>query len=153
MTVSTSGGVVTGVTTTALKDHETLTMTLTVPEGYFRGNFGDSALPVVMTVLAAILAVLALLYWWRLLKNKTLRVTARSLPPDGVNPGDIPFLPFTEALPEGKIECDLDHSVVPNELRIHGTDTVIATFEKDGFTTEFQLDSKLLSYKYKYTKL
>ena len=92
MTVSTSGGVVTGVTTTALKDHETLTMTLTVPEGYFRGNFGDSALPVVMTVLAAILAVLALLYWWRLLKNKTLRVTARSLPPDGVNPGDIPFL-------------------------------------------------------------
>ena len=59
----------------------------------------------------------------------------------------------TEALPEGKIQCDLDHSVIPNVLRIRDTDTVIATFEKDGFTTEFQLDSKLLSYKYKYTKL
>lgn len=67
--------------------------------------------------------------------------------------GEVPFLPFTEALPEGKIQCDLDHSVIPNVLRIRDTDTVIATFEKDGFTTEFQLDSKLLSYKYKYTKL
>lgn len=67
--------------------------------------------------------------------------------------GDVPFLPFAEALPEGKIECDLDHNVIPNVLRIRDTETVIATFEKDGFTTEFQLDSKLLSYKYKYTKL
>ena len=67
--------------------------------------------------------------------------------------GEVPFLPFTEALHEGKIQCDLDHSVIPNVLRIRDTDTVIATFEKDGFTTEFQLDSKLLSYKYKYTKL
>lgn len=67
--------------------------------------------------------------------------------------GDVPFLPFAEALPEGKIECDLDHNVIPNVLRIRDTETVIATFEKDDFTTEFQLDSKLLSYKYKYTKL
>lgn len=67
--------------------------------------------------------------------------------------GDVPFLPFAEALPEGKIECDLDHNVIPNVLRIRDTETVIATFEKDGFTTEFQLDSKLLRYKYKYTKL
>lgn len=67
--------------------------------------------------------------------------------------GDIPFLPFTEALPEGKIECDLDHSTIPNVLRIRDTGTVIATFEKDGFTTTFQLDCKQLTYKYKYVKL
>lgn len=67
--------------------------------------------------------------------------------------GDIPFLPFTEALPEGEIECDLDHSTIPNVLRIRDTGTVIATFEKDGFTTTFQLDCKQLTYKYKYVKL
>lgn len=67
--------------------------------------------------------------------------------------GEIPFLPFAEALPEGPIECVLDQTVIPNELRIRDTKTVIATFEKDGFTTEFQLDCKQLTYKYKYTKL
>lgn len=86
----------------------------------------------------------------------TLRMTV-SVSATGVvvefDNGDVPFLPFAEALPEGKIECDLDHNVIPNVLRIRDTETVIATFEKDGFTTEFQLDSKLLSYKYKYTKL
>ena len=42
MTVSTSGGVVTGITNkgTVLNDNETLTMSLTLPEGYFSGNFG-----------------------------------------------------------------------------------------------------------------
>lgn len=67
--------------------------------------------------------------------------------------GEVPFLPFTEALPEGEIECDLDHSTIPNVLRIRDTGTVIATFEKDGFTTTFQLDCKQLTYKYKYVKL
>lgn len=92
MTIDSSGGVVTAVTTTALKDHETLTMTLTLPEGYFSGNFGESLLPLIVAVLSALLTLAALLYWWRLLRNKSLRVSARSLPPDGVNPGDIPFL-------------------------------------------------------------
>jgi len=27
------------------------------------------------------------------------------------------------------------------------------TFEQDGFTTQFQLDSKLLTYKYKFKSL
>ena len=47
----------------------------------------------------------------------------------------------------------LDSNVIPNGLRVKGSDTVIATFEPDGFTTQFQLDSKLLTYKYKFKSL
>ena len=94
MTVSTSGGVVTGITNkgTVLNDNETLTMSLTLPEGYFSGNFGEGIGAIVLLVLSILFALLGLFYWFRLLRNKTLRVSARSLPPDGVNPGDLPFL-------------------------------------------------------------
>ena len=92
MTVSSSGGVVTGILTTPLNDNDTLTMSLTLPEGYFAGNFGEGIGSVVLLVLSILFALLGLLYWFRLLRNKTLRVSARSLPPDGVNPGDLPFL-------------------------------------------------------------
>ena len=58
-----------------------------------------------------------------------------------------------QALSEGPIQCVLDSNVIPNGLRVKGSDTVIATFEQDGFTTQFQLDSKLLTYKYKFKSL
>ena len=67
--------------------------------------------------------------------------------------GDIPFVPFPEALSEGPIQCVLDSNVIPNVLRVKGSDTIIATFDADGFTTQFQLDSKLLTYKYKFKRL
>lgn len=69
--------------------------------------------------------------------------------------GNVPFSPFAEPLPEGPVECELDTNVypAPNVLRLKGTDTVIATFDQDGFTTEFQLDSKLLTYKYIFKPL
>ncbi len=92
MTVSSSGGVVTGILTTPLNDNDTLTMSLTLPEGYFSGNFGEGIGAIVLLVLSILFALLGLFYWFRLLRNKTLRVSARSLPPDGVNPGDLPFL-------------------------------------------------------------
>ena len=66
---------------------------------------------------------------------------------------DIPFVPFPEALSEGPIQCVLDSNVIPNVLRVKGSHTVIATFDADGFTTQFQLDSKLLTYKYKFKSL
>ena len=92
MTVTSSGGVVTGLTSTPLQDNDTLTMSLTLPEGYFSGSFGSGAGSIVLLVLAGLCTALALFYWFRTLRNKTLRVSARSLPPDGVNPGDVPFL-------------------------------------------------------------
>lgn len=87
-----NGSVISGVTIEALKDHETLTMTLALPKGYFSGNYNKGVLSTVMTILVFILAVLTVFYWWRTLRNDPLRVQARTLPPDGVNPGDLPYL-------------------------------------------------------------
>lgn len=75
-----------------MRDNDTLTMTLTLPEGYFNGRYQESSLGTVMTVLALVFLALAVAYWLRTLRNPPLRVQARTLPPDGVNPGDIPFL-------------------------------------------------------------
>ena len=92
LTFSQDGSAVSGTATAALLDHETLDMTLDLPEGYFSVRATGGAGTVIFTVLSALLSALALLYWWLLLRNRPLRVRARTLPPDGVNPGDIPYL-------------------------------------------------------------
>lgn len=88
----TSGGVVSGVTIEILKDHETMSMHMALPKGYFSGHYNEGLLAKVLTTVAFVLLALDLFYWWRLLRNEPLRVQARTLPPDGVNPGDLPFL-------------------------------------------------------------
>jgi len=92
MNFSTTAQAVSGTVNVILQDSDTLDMTLTVPEGYFSGKHGEGALSKIMPVLVAVLLVLALFYWWRTLRNGPLRVQARTLPPDGVNPGDLPYL-------------------------------------------------------------
>jgi len=92
LTVSTQGSVTAGVVNEIMRDNDTLTMTLTLPEDYFAGRYGESKLSPVMTVVIFLLLVLVVIYWYRTMKNPPLRVQARTLPPDGVNPGDIPFL-------------------------------------------------------------
>lgn len=92
MTYTYDGGVITGTVTQIMRDNDTLSMTLTLPEGYFAGRYGESKLSAVMTVLIFLILALVAVYWFRTLKNPPLRVHARTLPPDGVNPGDVPFL-------------------------------------------------------------
>ena len=92
MSYTYDGGVITGTVTQIMRDNDTLTMTLSLPEGYFAGRYSESKLSLVMTVLVFLVLAAALVYWFRTLKNPPLRVHARTLPPDGVNPGDIPFL-------------------------------------------------------------
>ncbi len=92
MTISTSSQAATAVVNVILQDRDVLSMQLTVPEGYFSGNFGEGGLSRWLTILVILLVALALLYWWRTLQNAPLRVQARTLPPDGVNPGDLPYL-------------------------------------------------------------
>ncbi len=89
---SVQDAVISGASTEALKDHETLSMRLDLPKGYFSGNYTEGVLSTVMTVLVFVLLALTLFYWWRTLRNDPLRVQARTLPPDGVNPGDLPYL-------------------------------------------------------------
>lgn len=60
-----------------------------------------------------------------------------------------PFDAWGVELPEGPMECTLDTSVVPNELRtLDGL--LLATYQSNGFTVEFQLDSDKLKYQYKF---
>ena len=92
MTVSCDGRTVTGAMNEIMRDNDSLTMTLALPESYFAGSYGESKLMPVMTAIILILLALALLYWFRFLKTPPLRVQARTLPPDGVTPGDVPFL-------------------------------------------------------------
>lgn len=75
-----------------MRDNDTLTMTLSLPEGYFAGNYRQSNLGTVLTVFIWLFLAAAVGYWLRSLRNPPLRVQARTLPPDGVNPGDVPFL-------------------------------------------------------------
>lgn len=83
---------VAGYVNEIMRDNDSLTMTLSLPEGYFAGNYKQSNLGGVLTVLVWVALAAAFLYWFRTLRNPPLSVQARTLPPDGVNPGDIPFL-------------------------------------------------------------
>lgn len=88
-----SGAVIAGRIGEPMLDHDTLEMTMELPDGYFRVHIvRGNAFAVVFTVLSLLFAVLSILYWWRLLKNRRLKVSARTLPPDGINPGDVPYL-------------------------------------------------------------
>lgn len=92
MDFSTSGKAVVGTVNVILQDSDSLRMSLTVPEDYFSVRNSDGLLAKILTVLVVVLLALALVYWWRTLHSTPLRPQTRTLPPDGVNPGDMPFL-------------------------------------------------------------
>ncbi len=92
MTVETLPTAITATVNGILQDSDSLTMDLTLPKGYFSGSFGQGIGSTLRTVLVILLIVLTLGFWWQTLRNPGLRVQVRTLPPDGVNPGDLPFL-------------------------------------------------------------
>jgi len=67
--------------------------------------------------------------------------------------GEVPFSPYDFEVPAGKVNCYLDTSVLPNELRITGTKNVIAYFQKGEFTVPFKLDCPALDYKYTFKSI
>jgi len=92
MNISVEGKWVVAGVNRVLQDNETLTLNLVLPVGFFEGNHGESALPTVMTIIVLLLLAGAVFYWLRLLKSPAIKVRTRTLPPDGVTPGDLPFL-------------------------------------------------------------
>lgn len=66
------------------------------------------------------------------------------------NNGNIPFSPFTFTVPSGKVDCYLATEVSPYELRLKGSDQVVAYFKNGEFYIPFQLDCVELSYQYKF---
>lgn len=91
MTINTTATAVTATVNDILQDSDSLTMHLTVQEGYFSGRFGSGG-GGFLRILALVLALIAVIFWWKGIRHSTLRVHSRTLPPDGVNPGDVPFL-------------------------------------------------------------
>lgn len=91
MTIETTDTAVTATVNKILQDSDSLSMSLTVPEGYFSGRFhrGGGGF---LKIAALVLAVLSLVLWWHGIKSAPIHSQARMLPPDGVNPGDLPFL-------------------------------------------------------------
>jgi len=68
--------------------------------------------------------------------------------------GKVPFSPFAfETNGEIDEDCELDYNKVPNELRIRGTDKVIAYFINGEFVMPFQLDCSSISYKYTFVNI
>lgn len=89
ITSEVQGATVTGTVNTTLKDHETLTMTLAVPEGMFpQGRAAGGSLSFDATAMI-VLGVLAALYWLAFLADVPRFPLRRSTPPVGVNAGTV----------------------------------------------------------------
>ena len=85
----TSGATVIGIAQTELKDHETLAMTLTVPEEMFPPSLLTAPDYQTVSILIVIFTLLALLYWILFLRNAPFWPVANSTPPDGCSAGDL----------------------------------------------------------------
>ena len=92
MTAARQGAVLLGDLDTALKDHESLTMTLALGPRYFTGTYSGWSANWVAAAFWILFAVLALGYWFVTLRSPRLSVSSRSLPPDSALPCDLPFL-------------------------------------------------------------
>lgn len=67
--------------------------------------------------------------------------------------GEVPFSPYNFEVPSGKVDCYLDTDALPNELRITGTDHVIAYYQNGEFSVPFKLDCPSLDYKYTFKSI
>lgn len=92
MTVQQTDTTVTGTYKEALRDHESLTMSLALPAGYITIRSADGISQVVTLVLVILLAVLAVFYWYKTLRNGKMKIVSRTMAPDGVGAGELPLL-------------------------------------------------------------
>ena len=98
LTSAVSGRAVSGQLRGGLKDHESFTMALAVPEGFFVGvsaekaDTASSVMAWICGVLGTLVAAAAGYYWYRFLRSGRLRVQARTLPPESLTPAEVPYL-------------------------------------------------------------
>lgn len=83
----------------------------------------------------------------------TLHYTDSKISGATLSNGDVPFSPYKFDIPAGKVDCYLDTSVLPNELRITGTEHVIAYYRDGEFSVPFKLDCPALDYKYTFKSI
>lgn len=75
-----------------LRDHDTLAVSLALPESYVDLLSARGLSGVVTLILVLLICALCVLYWVRTLRNRSFTVRLRPLPPDGAGAGDLPFL-------------------------------------------------------------
>ena len=92
MTCTYENGFYSGAIEQPLLDHESLTMTLQLPDDYFSGYSTGLSASWLGVLLMAVLALLALVYGLRTLRSEPLRSTLRSVPPDAALACDLPCL-------------------------------------------------------------
>jgi hypothetical protein len=80
----------------------------------------------------------------------TIHYTDGRITAAGFTNGGVPFSPFGFNVPDGRFEVDFDTDASPNELRIKGTDNVLAYFMNGEFSVPFRLDHSTISYKYTF---
>lgn len=85
---------ITGSVSSQLLDHESLTLSFTAPNQYFKTP------PAILTafsfsgLVVPILCVLLLAYWFMTLRSPRTSCRTQMVPPDGVCAGDVPYLMF-----------------------------------------------------------
>lgn len=89
LTFSFDGTTITGQTLTPLKDRETLTLSLPLPEKYFHSNPWNLSLPDVWDLVMILLIALAVAYYLLTLMPKFSRSPRRFAVPDGIHAGDV----------------------------------------------------------------
>ncbi len=89
LSVTVSSNMITGQITQQLKDHETLSLTMVVPESMFDGvnTYVRVGNPEVIPML--IFAAVALVYWIIFLRGKPLVRQRRNSPPEGITAGEL----------------------------------------------------------------
>ena len=88
LSVTTNGNTLTGHTT-GLKDHETLAMTLAVPDDMFPQRAVTARVMGVMDWIVFAFALLAIIYFLLTMRPQRIHKEERTTPPDGVNPGEL----------------------------------------------------------------
>jgi len=86
---TTEGATVRGVAQVELKDHETLEMTLLVPEDMFQKNWVVTTDFSLVNILGAVCAVLAVAYWLLFLRNPPVWPVKQTVSPDGYGAGEL----------------------------------------------------------------
>ena len=92
LTTSVDGAVLTGSATEALRDHDSLTLTLDLPADFVDTQVAHGISPLVTLICVALVALACLFYWYRTLRNGGLNIRLRPMPPDGAGAGDLPML-------------------------------------------------------------
>lgn len=107
LTIASKGQVVSGVLRGGLRDRDSLTAQALLPKGaiLLPGESGRSILTLVCAILSVVLTILGGVYWFKTLRNKPLRVQARTTAPESLTPGELRFLLCGGKISFGLLVC------------------------------------------------